>query len=144
MGGADIAEVFSRTPLGHASSLPNAEPGTALGVVARGGALLRLSTGGLYPVPDWEHGHGPPGRATGSMGDKAYIPSAVDCDFCQQEGKKVEAAYDGATQFGPWAYMCDLHFMLFGRGLGTGRGQRLIVGDPPSRHEGNQPPTRTH
>ncbi len=54
------------------------------------------------------------------------------CDFiegsiwsdCRDEG---EARYDGKTIHGPWAYMCEQHFTEFGVGLGTGRGQRLIL-----------------
>lgn len=65
------------------------------------------------------------------MGDTAYIPSPVFCDFCQMQGKKEPAQYDGATKHGPWAYMCEQDFQLHGVGLGTGRGQRLIVGERP-------------
>lgn len=31
------------------------------------------------------------------------------CDFCDREAK-----YDGQTQMGPWAYMCELHMQMFG------------------------------
>jgi len=44
------------------------------------------------------------------------------CDFCG-----FEAHYDGRTDRGPWAYMCESHFNSRGMGLGTGRGQELIV-----------------
>lgn len=44
------------------------------------------------------------------------------CDFCGGE-----ASYDGTTIHGPWAYMCERHFQSFGIGLGTGRGQRLLL-----------------
>ena len=37
------------------------------------------------------------------------------------------AEYDGKTKLGPWAYMCASHFSELGKGLGTGRGQRLVV-----------------
>ena len=65
------------------------------------------------------------------MGDIAYIPAPVDCDFCQMTGAQVKAEFDGATIHGPWAYMCNEHFAAYGVGLGTGRGQKLIVGERP-------------
>lgn len=65
------------------------------------------------------------------MGDTAYIYAPEKCDFCKASGKEVEAKYDGKTTSGPWAYMCDDHFEQKGVGLGTGRGQRLIVGERP-------------
>ena len=43
------------------------------------------------------------------------------CDFC-----KTVAHYDGKTKMGPWAYMCEEHFQMYGIGLGPGRGQRLL------------------
>lgn len=65
------------------------------------------------------------------MGDTAYIFAPENCDFCKTDGKEVEAKYDGKTVHGPWAYMCEEHFGAMGVGLGTGRGQRLIVGERP-------------
>jgi hypothetical protein len=44
------------------------------------------------------------------------------CNFCNKL-----ALYDAVTLFGPWANMCQLHFDIYGTGLGTGRGQRLVV-----------------
>lgn len=44
----------------------------------------------------------------------------------------VEAAYDGKTVHGPWAYMCARCFIDHGIGLGTGRGQRLLPGPRPA------------
>ena len=46
------------------------------------------------------------------------------CDFCV--GQKRTAQYDGKTKVGPWAYMCEEHFQIYGIGLGPGRGQRLL------------------
>lgn len=67
-------------------------------------------------------------------GDEVLVDKIPDCDFCHHErlrnGElKVEpAAYDAATApFGSWAYMCEAHFAEFGVGLGTGRGQRLVL-----------------
>jgi hypothetical protein len=51
------------------------------------------------------------------------IPS---CDIHKQKGTEVPATVDGKTTFGPWANMCDECFSVYGVGLGTGRGQRLI------------------
>ncbi len=42
------------------------------------------------------------------------------CDFCFGEDL-CAARYDGKTKQGPWANMCD------GVGLGTGRGQKLLL-----------------
>lgn len=44
------------------------------------------------------------------------------CDFCE-----AEASFDGQTNMGPWAFMCDEDFKWHGVGLGTGRGQRLVL-----------------
>ncbi len=44
------------------------------------------------------------------------------CDVC--EG--AYAKYDGATKYGPWAFMCPDCFVAEGVGLGLGKGQRLI------------------
>jgi hypothetical protein len=65
-----------------------------------------------------------------------------DCDLCKKEsseildlmgvpGKIDKAKYDGATHAhagigSKWAYMCQDHFDLYGKGLGTGVGQELI------------------
>lgn len=49
------------------------------------------------------------------------------CNYCQQRGAKVLAKYDGATRSGPWAFMCQDHFDVHGRGLGMGIGQRLVL-----------------
>jgi len=50
------------------------------------------------------------------------VTSLPKCDFCTKL-----ANYDGATKQGPWAYMCDKHFNQYGKGLGMGVGQRLIL-----------------
>lgn len=45
------------------------------------------------------------------------------CDFC---GEK--AAYDAATKYGPWAFVCEAHFATETNGtLGLGKGQRLVA-----------------
>ena len=43
------------------------------------------------------------------------------CDICKQK----DAIYDGRTQMGSWAYMCNDCFAKYGVGLGTGKGQYL-------------------
>lgn len=55
------------------------------------------------------------------------IPESVSCDFCEQEGTRKEAKYDGKTVYGYWAHMCEKHYRQFGIGLGIGRGQELEV-----------------
>lgn len=61
--------------------------------------------------------------------DSVTVAKKPNCDICKYvEGKDgVEADYDGATTQGPWANMCERHFQSHGVGLGTGRGQRLVV-----------------
>jgi hypothetical protein len=77
------------------------------------------------------------------MSDLTYAIVAVlpACDFCAADEAKnetdgtlslqpsEEAMYDGMTDLGPWAFMCQSHYELHGVGLGTGRGQRLILKD---------------
>jgi hypothetical protein len=54
---------------------------------------------------------------------EATILHPVKCQFCDKR-----AQYDAKTAFGSWAYLCDDHFELYAPfGLGTGKGQRLIV-----------------
>ena len=63
--------------------------------------------------------------------DVFELPS---CDFCQQAGRDVTALYDGKTQFGSWANMCQKHFNMYGIGLGLGKGQKLnVIKDLASR-----------
>ena len=63
------------------------------------------------------------------MGTAATVTKLPMCNVCDQAGKRVEAHYDGKTFFGPWAYMCRECFPIYGVGLGTGKGQELIVKD---------------
>jgi len=54
-----------------------------------------------------------------------YLPK---CDVCQLHyNENADAHYDGRTQSGEWAYMCEDCFKVHGVGLGLGKGQRLIV-----------------
>lgn len=54
------------------------------------------------------------------MSKSVKVDTLPKCDFCTEQ-----ASYDGATSFGPWANMCNTHFVNFGKGLGTGLGQKL-------------------
>ena len=56
------------------------------------------------------------------MGTKVTVGSLPNCNFC---GKL--AGYDGRTKAGPWAYMCEVCFKDMGVGLGTGKGQKLVL-----------------
>lgn len=49
------------------------------------------------------------------------------CQFVHGTREPELALYDGKTIHGPWAYMCEEHFRLYGIGLGTGKGQRLTT-----------------
>jgi hypothetical protein len=73
------------------------------------------------------------------MSDTAYVSQLPDCDIHKfiKGGAIVPATVDGKTTDGRWANMCDPCFSEWGVGLGTGRGQRLIVGErpEPSRDE---------
>lgn len=68
------------------------------------------------------------------MSDTAYVASLPECDIHKHELmiEGVPASYDGKTKHGPWAMMCQSCFEQNGIGLGTGRGQRLIVGEEPA------------
>jgi hypothetical protein len=56
------------------------------------------------------------------MSTEVKVARIPKCDFCSNP-----AVYDGKTIMGPWANMCGSHFSAHGVGLGTGRGQRLIL-----------------
>lgn len=72
------------------------------------------------------------------MGEIAYVSALPDCDVCKAEGLGVpkSAHYDAKTLAGPWAYLCKWHFESETAGvLGTGVGQRLVVGPKPNRSD---------
>jgi len=52
--------------------------------------------------------------------DSVELSGKRKCDFCGKEAK-----YDGKTQNGKWAYMCNDCFQMNGLGLGVGLGQRI-------------------
>ena len=69
------------------------------------------------------------------MSTEVYVTKLPECDVHKYERGTpgVEAVYDGKTIRGPWANMCEECFGTHGIGLGTGRGQKLIVGTAPER-----------
>ena len=52
---------------------------------------------------------------------ETIVTKVPKCDFCEEP-----AEYNARTRFGPWAYLCEKHFKMYGVGLGLGRGQTLI------------------
>ena len=65
------------------------------------------------------------------MSEVTYVKELPACDICKAGGIESEAEFDGKTIEGPWANMCNPHFHIHGTGLGTGKGQRLVVGEKP-------------
>ena len=63
------------------------------------------------------------------MARLAYPPRNVRCGThaVRVPSAAPFAEYDGRTISGPWAYMCEECFVRFGVGLGTGKGQRLVI-----------------
>lgn len=61
------------------------------------------------------------------MSKFVIVPEYPHCDLCHERGIEREAHFDGKTTFGSWAFMCSVHYMAYGVGLGTGLGQRLIL-----------------
>lgn len=59
------------------------------------------------------------------MSESAKVLVIPKCDFCPKT-----AAYDGKTRMRIWANMCPDHMVEYGTGLGTGRGQRLVLTTP--------------
>ena len=55
-------------------------------------------------------------------GMQTVVGTLPKCDFCD-----IPAIVDGATVFGPWANMCEEHYIQNGLGLGAGKGQKLIL-----------------
>lgn len=58
------------------------------------------------------------------MSTQVEVERLPQCDI---PGCGTVAGYDGKTNWGPWAYMCEDDFRHHGVGLGTGKGQRLIL-----------------
>lgn len=74
------------------------------------------------------------------MSDKAYVPALPNCQVCG--GPPHLAAYDlnlanvMLSASGRWGNVCEVFYEAAGRPpLGTGLGQRLIVGDEPVKSD---------
>ena len=61
------------------------------------------------------------------MSERVEVAKLPRCDFCGGQPNRRLAKYDGKTMGGSWANMCQEHFEDYGIGLGTGKGQRLIL-----------------
>lgn len=61
------------------------------------------------------------------MSTEVRVTTPRACDLHAARGEEVPATVDGKTVYGPWAHMCDECHRLYGFGLGTGKGQRLIL-----------------
>lgn len=55
------------------------------------------------------------------------VDELPQCDYCHIT--KTPARYDAKSKSGPWAYMCGTHYNEYGIGLGTGKGQRLVLNE---------------
>jgi len=64
------------------------------------------------------------------MSSEVVVAELPLCDMCVHQrgaGMADQAMYDAATRMGPWAYVCQYHFEHYCYGVGTGRGQRLVL-----------------
>jgi hypothetical protein len=62
------------------------------------------------------------------MSDTTVIMQSIpDCDVCKMSGETTPAYADASLTLGSWGYVCIQHFNLYGKGLGLGRGQRLLL-----------------
>lgn len=55
---------------------------------------------------------------------KWLSPRPTKCDICNYEFLSGDEFIDGATTMGPWGILCKKCHTLYGRGLGTGKGQK--------------------
>lgn len=68
------------------------------------------------------------------MGTEVTVSTLPPCDIHVYVLKSTNpplAAYDGKTAHGPWANMCEECFNQYGTGLGTGKGQKLLLKGAP-------------
>lgn len=63
-------------------------------------------------------------RGTTDVSEQVTVARLPNCDMC---GPGVPAEFDAKTERGPWANMCFKHYKVHGIGLGTGKGQRLVL-----------------
>jgi hypothetical protein len=66
-------------------------------------------------------------------GTEVTVEELPPCNFIHD--KPEPALYDGKTIHGPWAFMCEEHFRMYGTGLGMGKGQRLVVKQPEQKQK---------
>jgi hypothetical protein len=68
-------------------------------------------------------------RSSLKAGEFAIISEPKECDIHKYMYRQygIKALYDGRTNTGQWANMCQRCFDENGVGLGTGRGQRLYL-----------------
>ena len=59
--------------------------------------------------------------------DRYWLSDVGACDLCKRELAPLGTMIDGATTFGPWGLMCPECHARYGRGIGTGAGQRYEV-----------------
>lgn len=62
-------------------------------------------------------------------GVRAYVHRLPACDIHPHR----KALYDFRTVAGVWMYGCPQCFVTYGRGLGVGKGQHLVVRRQPGR-----------
>lgn len=66
------------------------------------------------------------------MSDRTRVTVRPACDIHRiLKATTVPAAVDGRTKSGRWANMCPACFTEHGVGLGTGKGQLLVVEGQP-------------
>jgi len=68
------------------------------------------------------------------MSDVAYVYELGECDVCKMAAGDTTrtAVYDARLLNGQWARVCQEHFdTMTNHKLGTGEGQRLVVGEKP-------------
>ena len=59
--------------------------------------------------------------------NRVEVAKLPECDYCKLSSSiKHLARYDAKTKSGKWAYLCLMHFQIYGIGLGPGKGQELV------------------
>lgn len=59
-----------------------------------------------------------------SAGDIVRVTELPKCDLCRENDAQYDAKIKGRSR---WGYMCEECFQMYGEGLGTGKGQMLVV-----------------
>lgn len=75
-----------------------------------------------------------PGAAQTMAHTWTHVDELADCDICKLVEQQFPGLYtigkarvDGRTNKGPWAKMCVSHYLVYGVGLGLGKGQYLLL-----------------